>query len=152
MFNILHFLDLFHLLISTVYVSALVKSTSFKMSTGEIIKSQSQTKQSGSLRKNQAILVFFFHLWKGYSQEANLQPTFMRLFGLSFTNKHISIPYFSISTACLSRQRAKTASLPHTPIYRNSNTLQRWQRSLVKSNNPVLYFTKQMNYVLNAYK
>ena len=60
--------------------------------------------------------------------------------------------FLSISTACLSRQRAKTASLPHTPIYRNSNTLHRWQRLLVKSNNPVLYFTKQMNYVLKAYK
>ena len=41
-------------------------------------------------------------------------------------------PFLSISTACLSRQRAKTASLPHTPIYRNSNTLHRWQRSLAK--------------------
>ena len=51
-------------MISTVCVSALVKSTSFKMSTGEIIKNQSQTKQSGSTRKIRPSLFSFSILMK----------------------------------------------------------------------------------------
>ena len=114
MLNVLHFSNLFHL----IDICRLAERT------GEINKFQNvnwrNKKKSKSNKiewvneKKQAILVFFFHSWKRYSLEANPEPACRRLFWLSFTNKHISFPYFSPFPLPVSPDRGQKQQVYHT--------------------------------------